>query len=48
MIMIGPRGAGKTMLSKRIATILPDLSFEEAIEVTRIYSVLGLLPAHSS
>ncbi|WP_254174780.1 YifB family Mg chelatase-like AAA ATPase [Planktothrix pseudagardhii] len=43
LIFVGPPGSGKTMLARRLPGILPPLSFEESLEVTRIYSVAGLL-----
>ena len=48
IIMIGPPGSGKTMLAKRLPTILPDMNFEESLETTKIHSVMGLIPAQSS
>ena len=43
-LLIGPPGAGKTMMARRVAGILPPLTFEEALEVTSIHSVAGLVP----
>lgn len=47
-ILVGPPGAGKTMLAKRLPTILPPLSLHEALETTKIHSVAGKLPVHAS
>lgn len=47
-ILIGPPGAGKTMLAKRMPTILPQLSIKEALETTKIHSVAGKLPNNST
>ena len=46
VLLIGPPGSGKSMLSKRLPSILPDMTWEESLEVTQIYSVLGRLNEH--
>ncbi|SNX55535.1 YifB family Mg chelatase-like AAA ATPase [Thermoanaerobacterium sp. RBIITD] len=48
IMLVGPPGAGKTMLARRFPTILPEMTLEEALEVTKIHSIAGTLPENTS
>lgn len=47
-IMVGPPGSGKTMLAMRLPTILPEMTLEEALETTKVYSVAGMMPSNKA